>query len=205
MESTGSRSAVRWRVPESAPAGPEAHPCAYGFLRARPANRAPVLGQCNPNARQPPRPLARAPGIASAGNPVGRRRFGRTGRHADPDDGLLAAVIVDHHVTGPHQRQQGELAVVTPPRAADGACKSVPMSSRRVISMKTFSRATRSHQYVSRSPDVLAIGAVSVAARRAASSGWKPGTSTRSRMRLVELPPLALMIHLAGSWVRSTA
>ena len=48
-----------------------------------------------------------APGVTSAGNPVDRCWLGRAGCHADPHDGLLAAVIVDHDVTGLYQRQQG--------------------------------------------------------------------------------------------------
>ena len=66
----------------------------------------PVLVQRDPQARQPARLFARAPGVASAGNPVDRCWLSRAGCHADPDDGLLAAVVVDHHVAGLHQAHQ---------------------------------------------------------------------------------------------------
>ena len=66
----------------------------------------PVLVQRDPKARQPARLLTRTPGIASAGNPVDRCWLSGAGCHADPDDGLLAAVVVDHDVTGLHQGHQ---------------------------------------------------------------------------------------------------
>ena len=63
----------------------------------------PILVQRDPQARQPARLFTRPPGVAPAGNPVDRRRLSGAGRHADPDNGLLAAVVVDHHVAGMHQ------------------------------------------------------------------------------------------------------
>ena len=66
----------------------------------------PVLVQRDPEARQPAGLLTRAPGVASAGNPVDRCWLRGAGCHADPDDGFLAAVVVDHDVTGLHQGHQ---------------------------------------------------------------------------------------------------
>jgi hypothetical protein len=66
-----------------------------------------VLVQRDPKARQPTWLLTCAPGVASAGNPVDRCRLGGAGRDADRNDGLLAAVIVDHDVAGLHQGHQG--------------------------------------------------------------------------------------------------
>jgi len=45
------------------------------------------------------------------------------------------------------------------------------MPSRRVISMKTFSPGSPSHQYIDFSAGVWAMGAASIAAKWAASPG----------------------------------
>ena len=66
-----------------------------------------VLVQSDPETRQPAGLLTRAPGVASAGNPVDRCWLSGAGSHADPDDGFLATVVMDHNVAGLYQGHHG--------------------------------------------------------------------------------------------------